>query len=73
MLRILHVGLGPLGVKIVSDLYERGLGKVVAAVDVAPDIAGQEALDSRAGRRDRRCASRLTSMTSTSRASTARS
>jgi 4-hydroxy-tetrahydrodipicolinate reductase len=41
MIRILHVGLGPLGVKIVGDLYERGLGKVVAAVDVAPGIAGK--------------------------------
>jgi hypothetical protein len=26
---------------IVGDLYERGLGKVVAAVDVAPDMAGK--------------------------------
>jgi 4-hydroxy-tetrahydrodipicolinate reductase len=41
MIRILHVGLGPLGVMIVGDLYERGLGKVVAAVDVAPGIAGK--------------------------------
>ncbi len=41
MLRILHVGLGPLGVKIVGDLYERGLGKVIAAVDVAAGIAGK--------------------------------
>lgn len=41
MLKVLHVGLGPLGVKIVSDLHERGLGKVVAAVDVAPGIAGK--------------------------------
>lgn len=40
MPRILHVGLGPLGVKIVNDLYERGLGKVVAAVDVSPDMVG---------------------------------
>jgi 4-hydroxy-tetrahydrodipicolinate reductase len=41
MIRILHVGLGPLGVMIVGDLHERGLGKVVAAVDVAPGIAGK--------------------------------
>jgi len=39
MLRILHVGLGPLGVKIVTDLVERGLGEVVAAVDVSPALA----------------------------------
>ena len=41
MLKILHVGLGPLGVKIVTDLYERKLGRVVAAVDVAPQFAGR--------------------------------
>jgi len=39
MLRILHVGLGPLGVKIVTDLVERNLGEVVAAVDVSPALA----------------------------------
>jgi 4-hydroxy-tetrahydrodipicolinate reductase len=41
MLRILHVGLGPLGVMIVADLHERRLGKVVAAVDVSKEIAGK--------------------------------
>jgi hypothetical protein len=40
VLRILHVGLGPLGLKIVADLHERGLGEVVAAVDVSPESAG---------------------------------
>lgn len=45
MLRILHVGLGPLGVKIITDLYERNLGKVVAAVDVAPEFAGKRLID----------------------------
>lgn len=45
MLRILHVGLGPLGVKIVTDLHERGLGRVVAAVDVAPGITGKRLAD----------------------------
>jgi hypothetical protein len=34
-LRVLHVGLGPLGVKIVGDLQRRKLGEVVAAVDPA--------------------------------------
>jgi 4-hydroxy-tetrahydrodipicolinate reductase len=42
VLRILHVGLGPLGLKIVADLHERGLGEVVAAVDVSPEIAGKK-------------------------------
>lgn len=44
-LRILHVGLGPLGVQIVADLHERGLGRVVAAADVAPGIAGKRLAD----------------------------
>lgn len=38
-LRVLQVGLGPLGVKIAADLVRRGLGTVVAAVD--PAHAGQ--------------------------------
>jgi hypothetical protein len=42
MLRILHVGLGPLGVKIVTDLHTRGVGKVVAAVDTAPELVGKK-------------------------------
>lgn len=41
MLRILQVGLGPLGRQIAADLYARGLGRVVAAVDVAPELAGR--------------------------------
>lgn len=41
MLRILHVGLGPLGQKIVADLYARGLGEVVAAVDNAAEFEGR--------------------------------
>ncbi len=41
MHRILHVGLGPLGIKIVNDLYERRLGRVVAAVDINPAVAGR--------------------------------
>ena len=40
MLRILHIGLGPLGRKIITDLHERGLGTVVAAVDVDPALTG---------------------------------
>src|SRR5258707_7397121 len=45
MLRILHVGLGPLGQKIVSDLYARGLGEVVAAVDNASEFEGRTLSD----------------------------
>ena len=44
MRRILHVGLGPLGQRIVRDLYERDLGRIVAAVDCAPDLIGRDAL-----------------------------
>ncbi len=42
MLRILHVGLGPLGKKVVADLHARRLGEVVAAVDLSPDVAGRK-------------------------------
>lgn len=40
MKRILHVGVGPLGQRILSDLIERDLGHVVAAVDPSPSLAG---------------------------------
>jgi 4-hydroxy-tetrahydrodipicolinate reductase len=45
MYRILHVGLGPLGVKIVGDLSSRGLGRVVGAVDVDPRLVGRALSD----------------------------
>jgi 4-hydroxy-tetrahydrodipicolinate reductase len=35
MLRVMPVGLGPLGIKIADDLLRRGLGSIVAAVDPA--------------------------------------
>lgn len=41
MLRILHVGIGPLGRRIAADLYERGLGEIVAAIDASDGIAGR--------------------------------
>src|SRR5262245_26211939 len=41
MKRILHVGVGPLGQRILGELIERGVGNVVAAVDVAPNLAGK--------------------------------
>jgi len=43
MKRILHVGLGPLGHRIISDIYERSYGHVVALVDRDPAIAGKNA------------------------------
>lgn len=43
MKRILHVGLGPLGHRIISDIYERSYGHVVALVDRDPTIAGKSA------------------------------
>ncbi len=45
MFRILHVGLGPLGQKIVSDLYARGLGEVACAVDNAGEFQGRKVSD----------------------------
>jgi 4-hydroxy-tetrahydrodipicolinate reductase len=45
MFRILHVGLGPLGQKIVADLHQRKLGEVVAAVDVSSDLVGRKLSD----------------------------
>lgn len=41
MLRILQVGLGPLGIRVVEDLYDRRLGRVVAAVDQDPQLIGR--------------------------------
>src|SRR5262245_46339178 len=41
MRRILHIGLGPLGRMIVADLAKRGLGRIVAAVDIDPALTGK--------------------------------
>lgn len=41
MYRILHVGLGPLGQRIINDLHTRRLGQIAAAVDINPEIAGR--------------------------------
>ena len=41
MLRVLQVGLGPLGCRVVEDLYARRLGLVIAAVDHDPKLAGR--------------------------------
>ncbi len=42
MLRIIQIGLGPLGQKMVRFATERKGVRIVAAVDPAPDKAGQE-------------------------------
>lgn len=39
-MRVLHVGLGPLGRLIARDLHRRGMGRVTAAVDIDPALAG---------------------------------
>jgi 4-hydroxy-tetrahydrodipicolinate reductase len=39
MKRILHVGVGPLGIRILKDLHAREVGHVVAAVDTSPELA----------------------------------
>lgn len=41
-MRILHIGLGPLGRKLVHDLHDRKLGELVGAVDLAPALAGRK-------------------------------
>jgi hypothetical protein len=46
MKRILHVGMGPLGVRIVQDLHEREVGHVVAVrpgIRPAPPGGGEAA------------------------------
>ncbi|MFT3686957.1 MAG: hypothetical protein QM783_18885 [Phycisphaerales bacterium] len=45
MQRILHVGFGPLGQKIVGDLYARRLGEVAALVDTSKEFAGRKLRD----------------------------
>lgn len=41
MLRVIQVGLGPLGRQLVRDLCERRLGRVVAAIDVDTELIGR--------------------------------
>jgi 4-hydroxy-tetrahydrodipicolinate reductase len=40
-MQVLHVGLGPLGRRIVADLERRGLGRVAAAVDPHAALVGR--------------------------------
>lgn len=42
MYQLLHVGLGPLGLRVIADLHRRRLGRVVAAVDPAPELARRD-------------------------------
>ena len=37
----MHLGLGPLGVKVLNELLERRLFEVAAAVDINPELAGK--------------------------------
>ena len=41
MIRVLAVGLGPLGIRVARDLQRRGLGRVAAALDHAPELVGR--------------------------------
>ncbi|HYF13686.1 MAG TPA: hypothetical protein VD971_01290 [Phycisphaerales bacterium] len=45
MKRILHVGLGPLGARIVREVTQREIGHVVAVVDRSPSLAGRSLAD----------------------------
>ena len=44
-MRILHVGLGPVGLRIATDVGERCLGESIGAIDPAPDVAGRALAD----------------------------
>jgi 4-hydroxy-tetrahydrodipicolinate reductase len=41
MLRILHIGLGPLGKMMVLDMARRGIARVAATVDIDPSLIGK--------------------------------
>jgi hypothetical protein len=45
MMRVLHVGFGPLGQRVIADLYARRLGQVVAVVDISPEWQGRRLRD----------------------------
>ena len=42
MINIVHLGIGPLGQKMVKYALERGCFKIIGAVDPAPDKAGRD-------------------------------
>jgi hypothetical protein len=41
MQRIVHIGLGPLGLRVAAELAQRRLGELAAAVDPSPRLAGR--------------------------------
>ncbi|MDX2148437.1 MAG: dihydrodipicolinate reductase [Planctomycetota bacterium] len=41
MYRLLHVGVGPLGQRIIAELIDRGLARVLTPVDSSPALAGK--------------------------------
>ena len=45
MYQLLHVGLGPLGRRVIADLARRRLGRIVAAVDPAPALVRRDLAD----------------------------
>jgi len=44
-MRILHVGLGPLGIKLLTDYLARGIGTLVAVFDSDPELVGRPVRD----------------------------
>jgi hypothetical protein len=48
-MRVLHVGLGPLGLRVQADLAARGGLRTVAAVDVDPALVGRSLAELAAG------------------------
>lgn len=42
MVRIVHVGLGALGLRVLGDFLQRGMGRVVGAVDDHPSLVGRD-------------------------------
>ncbi len=45
MLRMIQIGLGPLGRRVLEDLADRELGRVVGAVDMDPELVGRDLSD----------------------------
>ena len=42
MINVVHLGIGPLGQKVVKYAVERGCFNIIGAVDPAPDKAGKD-------------------------------
>ncbi len=59
MMRVLQIGLGPLGAKIAGDLVRRRLGTIVAAIDPAPALVGRPLAEIVPGAPDVRVAASL--------------